>query len=340
MEGEIEEMNLRRKRKLISVIASVIICLLWTSNVYALESTNSEQSNEQQILFEKTVVLKENEKSENNLVIPKQKDILKESLKRHNLEQQLSNNKISKINGTNQKAAVDVDSLTIKYTVSANNNDRTVSCETKIVAINGVAPESVIVIQFLTSQDGENEGWGQKIYDSSGSSGDWSGMQIHVGQSMTQTVPAETKWWGAFGGVTCMYVHSQSTSEVTWTVPVTLVNRTGNKFPDYIDTWSGKKASDGLRTDWRKTSTSVKYTNIERGNAIASYISKYGDPKYEWKREKKPNYYEMHHIQPRALGGTNDLSNFIPIPYLNHQAISSWFMGYLDPNASIDPSDE
>lgn len=42
-------------------------------------------------------------------------------------------------------------------------------------------------------------------------------------------------------------------------MPYYVINRTGRVFPDYTDTWSSKKASDGLRTDWVKVSNPVSY---------------------------------------------------------------------------------
>lgn len=43
---------------------------------------------------------------------------------------------------------------------------------------------------------------------------------------------------------------------------------------------------------------------------------------------------EIHHIQPREFGGNNDLGNLMPVPVLQHSAISGWFRGYYDPTES------
>lgn len=64
-----------------------------------------------------------------------------------------------------------------------------------------------------------------------------------------------------------------------------MINRTGHVFPDYQDPWSGKKASDGVCTNWVKVATPIEYdSRIDRGIAIKSYIDKYGDPEYSWNR--------------------------------------------------------
>lgn len=61
------------------------------------------------------------------------------------------------------------------------------------------------------------------------------------------------------------------------------------------------------------------YTAINRTGNI---LDLYGDPKRDWSN------YQIHHIQPRTYGGTNDVSNLIPIPSTQHALITSWFNGY------------
>jgi hypothetical protein len=150
----------------------------------------------------------------------------------------------------------------------------------------------------------------------------WTGSEVHVGNSKTEVVPAQTKFWSISGMASAYYVGSETQPETSWQASYTLINRTGNIFPDYTDSWSHKKASDGLRTDWNKVTNPVNWDNNTRGTAISQYINLYGNPKWDWSN------YQIHHIQPRAYGGTNDISNLIPIPASQHSLITSWFNGY------------
>lgn len=48
-------------------------------------------------------------------------------------------------------------------------------------------------------------------------------------------------------------------------------------------------------------------------------------------------------MRPRAFGGSNDISNLMAIPYINHSPISEWFAGYNDPKSqAVDnyPTDD
>lgn len=150
----------------------------------------------------------------------------------------------------------------------------------------------------------------------------WTGPEIYAGNSKTEVVPAQTKFWAVNGLATAYFLDSNSSVKTSWQAPYTAINRTGNIFPDYTDPWSLKKASTGLRTDWAKTSTPVDWNNYLRGTAIAQYIDLYRDPGWDWSN------YQIHHIQPRSYGGTNDISNLIPIPAMEHSLITSWFNGY------------
>jgi hypothetical protein len=264
----------------------------------------------------------------------------------------------NKNNSSSNKAGISVKddtgststgSVVVSYSLEANNINRTIINSFRIQSITGVPPTFLYISSDLKDPNGDGP------YDFTAFSfyhkdwlygpllAQWSGSEIFVGNSKTEVVPAETKFWGISCYAYANFIGNDTPITSTWDSPFTAVNRTGNIFPDYTDPWSGKKASDGLRTDWTKVSNPVAYNSgTDRAAAIAGYINLYGDPHYQWSAAYKPNYYEMHHIRPRALGGTNDISNFIPIPYYAHQAISSWFAGYDDPNnqGNDDPSGE
>jgi hypothetical protein len=72
----------------------------------------------------------------------------------------------------------------------------------------------------------------------------------------------------------------------------------------------------------------VPWNNDLRGQFIAQYIERYGDPK-----QKDPNFdwadYDIHHIIPREYGGTNDFDNLIPLRREFHQQnVTPWWTNY------------
>lgn len=48
----------------------------------------------------------------------------------------------------------------------------------------------------------------------------------------------------------------------------------------------------------------------------------YGVPPGGW------GEYELHHIRPRAYGGTNDLDNLVPLSTEDHRQYTGWWSGY------------
>lgn len=38
--------------------------------------------------------------------------------------------------------------------------------------------------------------------------------------------------------------------------------------------------------------------------------------------------YELHHIQPREYGGTNDFENLVPLSRAQHRLFTNWWAGY------------
>lgn len=105
--------------------------------------------------------------------------------------------------------------------------------------------------------------------------------------------------------------------------PVT--NKHGIPYPDYIDPRTGKPVhypGDGIRTVPKENR--VAWGSKERGAFIKEWYDRgYKTPDGGWK------LYDIHHIQPREYGGTNDFMNLVPLPRTIHQQqYTPWWRNY------------
>lgn len=132
-------------------------------------------------------------------------------------------------------------------------------------------------------------------------------------------IPART----TFSAVSGAYGCEASTGNVgTFTINPTslvLLNKKGQYFPNYVDPLSGKSAMN-IRTDWTKIGT-------RRWNGRTSYIKKYNST-YGNQSDAWWNIREIHHIRPRAYGGSDDFSNLMPVTKPQHVLITQWFANY------------
>jgi hypothetical protein len=222
-------------------------------------------------------------------------------------------------------------SVTIHWSIQADNVNKTVIDSFEIEKIEGTMPIELQVSQFLQDanddQTGRNDVPGLNRYHNNMAdnlSASWNSADIYVGNTKTEVVPAQTKFWSVSGQASAFYIGKEIPVEVDkqWQAPYTAINANGDIFPDYTDSWSGKKASAGLRTDWTKTANPVAWSSSARNTAISQYINLYGDTKWDWSN------YQIYHVQPIAYGGTNDISNLIAIPYQQYSAITAWFNKY------------
>lgn len=134
-------------------------------------------------------------------------------------------------------------------------------------------------------------------------------------------IAARTTFWAA-GGV---YGMESSTGIVQFYPinlgPVVLQNKLAQNFPQYIDVTSGKDAESPIRTDWTRLASSPSWNG--RNNFIKQYNATYGTQSDEWWSLR-----QIHHIQPRIYGGSDDFSNLMPVPILEHRLITTWFANY------------
>lgn len=101
---------------------------------------------------------------------------------------------------------------------------------------------------------------------------------------------------------------------------VVLQNKKAENFPVYTDPKSGKNAAN-IRTDWVALASSPKWYG--RNQYKKMYDQLYGEQSEDWWKLR-----QIHHIQPRKYGGSDDFSNLMPVLVPEHQAITTWFNSY------------
>lgn len=106
-----------------------------------------------------------------------------------------------------------------------------------------------------------------------------------------------------------------------------LTNKRATEYPYYVDQWSGKVMTEPARADWTTVPLDerVIWNNTTRGNYISQYSVLYPNNGWNW-----DGYFtHIHHIKPRAYGGTNDFNNLIPLPASYHNTVvTPWWNSY------------
>ena len=102
-------------------------------------------------------------------------------------------------------------------------------------------------------------------------------------------------------------------------------NRAGDPYPEVIDPRTGEPMhhpGDDLPVVPKEDR--VPWGRQERGEYIKEWYDRgYPTPEGGWSQ------YDIHHIQPREYGGTNDFENLVPVPRDVHQTvINPWWRKY------------
>jgi hypothetical protein len=103
------------------------------------------------------------------------------------------------------------------------------------------------------------------------------------------------------------------------------VNRAGMPYPEVIDPRTGEPIhfpGEGLQKV--PVSERVTWGAQERGAFIKEWYDRgYPTPEGGW------SGYDIHHIQPREYGGTNDFDNLVPVPRdVHQQQFNPWWREY------------
>lgn len=97
-----------------------------------------------------------------------------------------------------------------------------------------------------------------------------------------------------------------------------LYNKSGVKW-DFSFSATGKGLGKP-RADWVKG-----YIYTRPSNLASTYYKTYYN---SFGITLDSSIYQVHHIQPLSLGGSNDFSNLIHLPNALHTKVSGWFAGY------------
>lgn len=325
-------MDFKRSRKIVSVLlALAVVFSLWFIPSQGDQASAAGGGN---ILLEEKTVTISNSQAKNGIQSAESESVLDDKQKQ--AVDALNQKNLEKVdvpeNSVNLKPGeIPIGAITVKYSLSANSSTKKLTSTMTIVDITGVPPTILSGSQFPQHSNYDDPIMGDWYWDDIFDNLSFSlyGDEIREGFTVSQTFPSETKWWSIFGGVSAYYAVTGDHEDVDWETDFELVNKNAVVFPDHYDPPSGKWASDGVRTDWEEVPVGERtvWNNYTRGIAIAEYISTYGDPGYKWK-QSEPGYKQMHHMRPLLYGGTNDLSNLIPIEEAKHIPITSWFTGY------------
>jgi hypothetical protein len=109
---------------------------------------------------------------------------------------------------------------------------------------------------------------------------------------------------------------------VSWSTDRVLFNKVGMRYPRYKDYLSGLSIFEPSTT-LTKVSNPVKWTTADRDKYKKWYEQTYANGDVlDWSK------VQVHHIIPRAYGGTNDYSNLMPLPFEVHLLYNRWWANY------------
>jgi len=93
-----------------------------------------------------------------------------------------------------------------------------------------------------------------------------------------------------------------------------------NLYPNVIDPRTGGKIPLPYVNEIVPEGTRVPWGRVERASFIREWYSKgFASPKGGW------DFYDIHHITPRAFGGTNNFWNLVPVERNTHKLFNNFW---------------
>ncbi|WP_208589712.1 HNH endonuclease signature motif containing protein [Gracilibacillus suaedae] len=153
----------------------------------------------------------------------------------------------------------------------------------------------------------------------------WTTAQIYVGQNVMAYYDVnQTLFWEYNGnGVATWAGNPPTVKTTTWVEGTFLTNSKGVWYPSYVDEQSGKTLLAPASAEYKKVPVDqrVKWGPTERKIYKTWYEAQYGIRSWD--------NIEIHHIIPRAYGGSNDPANLIPLPKSFHRGtVTPWWTNY------------
>lgn len=104
---------------------------------------------------------------------------------------------------------------------------------------------------------------------------------------------------------------------------IKLFNTSGVPYPQYTCPHSGIIVPEPSLYLNKVPNPVAALTTTQRNNYLRYYEQAYSNgQQLNWSR------WEVHHIRPRAYGGTHSYSNLVPLPAPIHTTFTSWWAGY------------
>lgn len=190
----------------------------------------------------------------------------------------------------------------LNVSLSGDTSTRTVSACIKNTAALGFSSIDVTITLY-------SDRTGTPIARSSAHDND-----LNLGESLTVThanVSQSAKYYAVVTGV----ANGQDIYYSTYHIPF---NKKGEKYPTYIKSpVTGALLPYGFSMTMAKVPEEKRVTwNSSTKNTYAKHIG------------ADLTGYDVHHIIPRAYGGTNADSNLIPLTSSDHKIITNWWRNY------------
>lgn len=189
----------------------------------------------------------------------------------------------------------------LEVSLTGNTSTKTVSATIKNTAALGY---STIDVEIALYSERYSTVLRDSAYDS----------DLNLFESLTVThsgVYESAKYYAVVTGVANGQPIYYSTDRIPF-------NKNASKYPTYISSpVTGQRLPFNFSMTMSKVPESSRVTwNSSNKNAYANYlgVSLAG--------------YDVHHIVPRAYGGTNAYSNLIPLTSSDHTTVTSWWAGY------------
>lgn len=210
----------------------------------------------------------------------------------------------------------------IKSTLSGNSKGRLnseISCGVLYEGEN--KPVKTVITQGIYKYD-----YDAKVWEGIASTQHEFGSILPVFKSTLETPIKGTCRYKIIFYITVIYKDGKVKNTDLLESSNVLFNSVAKAYPQYTDTKSGKKMHEPALNLYKiPESDRVKWGPTEINEYRAWYENTHNNGKpIAWK-----GVLEIHHINPRAYGGTNVKYNLIPLPYSFHRSeINPWWTKY------------
>ncbi|MGO4696615.1 HNH endonuclease signature motif containing protein [Paenibacillus sp. 2TAB26] len=233
------------------------------------------------------------------------------TLEEYLIEKEKSLNKNRNINSFNA-AAAPANAVIFNVYLTSSVVNKTITHKVVYSSYIGKAPTSISISNRLKSSTSRNGTYSTEATSSE--------TMKKVLDASEPTTVASTKYWKGdftaqiYSGTVLVSVHNGGTDVAQ------LYNKNGVVYPPYTDQHSGIVMIEPATTSWARV-PSISWSG--RDAYIKWYETQYGVPNWNW------DDYQIHHIRPRNLGGTNVYSNLIPLVKTFHTGtVNPWFAAY------------